>query len=436
MNRPPLRLLAIDDDPGDLVILGRYLENLESYDVLLAARHDAGDLLAEARRGDYDAIFLDYRLGAATGLDMLRNLREAGVRTPVVMLTGHGDEQLAVELMKAGATDYLGKSRLAPDRLCQVLRNALRIGALERRAAEAEQKLRLAATVFDNILEGVMVTDSAGTLVSVNPAFSGITGYAPGEILGRTPGVLRSGRHDQAFYQHMWAALLGPGKWSGEIWNRRKNGEVFPAWQTIAAVRDDSGQTCHYVSVFQDITERKRREAAVQHQAYHDPLTGLANRHLLRERLAEAMRHARREGDAAALMYLDLDHFKAVNDRHGHAVGDALLREVARRLLAGVRQEDTVARLGGDEFVLLLPRIHSRRQAERLAQKLVESFDAPLDLEGVRLEVGVSIGVAFFPRDADDADSLMARADTAMYRAKQAGRHGYRFADDAPARLD
>lgn len=418
-----LRLLALDDDEGDIELLRRYLEMLSQYEVELVALSQPGHLLERICTEGVDVVFLDYMLGKTTGLEVLQQLRAAGNITPVIMLTGQGDEQLAVKLMRAGATDYLAKSRLSPENLGQALRNAMRIGQLERQAVLSEEKLRLAAKVFDNVLEGVVVTNAEARIVSVNPAFTAITGYSEDEVLGKNPNIMRSSFHDKAFYQQLWNELLTTGQWKGEIWNTYKSGNTFLMWQTISAVKNEDGRITHFVSVFFDITERKRHEDKIRYQAYHDVLTNLPNRRLFHDRLATALLQAQRDGEMLAVMFLDLDHFKRINDALGHDAGDLLLKEVAGRLKKCIRQGDTLSRFGGDEFVLLLPKIKSARNAVMFAEKLIMTFDAPIMLPGQEWDVKASIGISLFPKDGDEPSALIKKADEAMYVAKQKGRN-------------
>lgn len=423
MSAIHLKLVAVDDDPADQVLLERYLQEVRGYRSELLSLDGSEANFDEVIAQPADVIFLDYRLGRDTGLDKLRGLRARGVRTPIVMLTGQGDEELVVELMRAGATDYLAKARLSPDNLERVLRNALKVGELERMAMVAEERLRLAAKVYDNLLEGVMVTDASANVRSVNPAFTSITGYAAEDILGRNPKLLRSDFHDAEFFREMWRQLEEFGQWRGEIWNKRKSGEVFVAWQTISSVRNSDGKITHYVSVLFDITERHRQEELVRYQAYHDVLTGLPNRQLFHDRLTQALLHASREGEMLGVMFLDLDHFKEVNDSLGHDVGDRLLCEVASRVKAAIRGGDSVARLGGDEFVLLLPRIKRLDNLVSLAEKVLQSLRAPIRIGEHELKLTTSIGISVHPTDGDQPDMLIERADKAMYQAKQNGRN-------------
>jgi len=428
MHIPCLRVAVVDDDEGDLELFRRCLEMLPKYRIDLVALSQPQQALDLLLRETVDIVFLDYQLGKSTGLELLRQLRAAECAAPMVMLTGQGDEQLAVELMKAGATDYLAKARLAPETLDQVLRNAMRIVGLERQAALAEEKQRLAAKVFDNVLEGVLVTDADARILSVNPAFTAITGYGEAELLGKNPNILRSNFHDQAFYQNMWHDLMTSGQWKGEIWNNAKSGNAFLMWQTISAVKNNAGRVTHYVSVLFDITERRRHEDNIRHQAYHDELTDLPNRRLFFDRLTLALVQARREGEMLALMFIDLDNFKQVNDLCGHDIGDQLLKQVAEQLKDSMRKGDTLSRFGGDEFVLLLPQIKATHNAILFAEKIIRIFSTPLDIAGHRLDVKASIGISLYPRDSDEPETLVKMADAAMYAAKQSGRNRYMMA--------
>ncbi len=271
----------------------------------------------------------------------------------------------------------------------------------------------------------VLVTDADNRIVQVNPAFTRITGYSEAEALGQDPRMLASGRHDAAFYEEFWHSLAATGEWHGEIWNRRKNGEVFPEWLHVSVARDDSGHTQHHVAIFSDVSTMKRVEDRIQRLAHHDPLTGLPNRALLNDRLQQALASARRNGELVGLMFLDLDKFKQVNDTLGHDVGDGLLVEFARRLTEQVRDADTVARLGGDEFVILVSRLPFQDDLRVIAGKIFDILADPVLVKGHRLPIVSSIGAAVFPDHAIDAAELLHRADLAMYAAKQGG--GSRF---------
>jgi diguanylate cyclase (GGDEF)-like protein/PAS domain S-box-containing protein len=291
----------------------------------------------------------------------------------------------------------------------------------------AEEQLRQAAIVFESTLEGVIITDGECNIVAVNRAFTDITGYAPDEALGKNPRFLQSGRQSIDFYRELWASLEISGQWQGEIWNRRKNGEVFPTWENISVVKDESDRTLNYISVFSDISVIKNHEERMTHLAHHDALTGLPNRLLFSANLDQALELARRHAGLIALMFIDLDRFKLINDTLGHAVGDQLLQLVAQRLKHCVRAEDTVARLGGDEFTIVMSELSHVEDAAMLAEKFIAAFKKPIVIDTNEMTVGVSIGISVFPDNAADSDGLTKAADAALYRAKERGRNTYEF---------
>lgn len=295
------------------------------------------------------------------------------------------------------------------------------------RQKEVAEQLQMMETVFRTSNEAILIADQDGRIKSVNPAFSQITGYTLEEVRGKNPSLLSSGRHDKPFYQNLWRELREQGAWSGEIWNRRKNGTVYPEWLSISVVRDNQGNVSEYVAVFSDITRHKNNEARIIRQAYYDELTGLPNRSLLSDRLDLAIVTADRDGQMIALLFVDLDRFKFVNDSLGHECGDDLLKQVARRLNDCVRETDTVARFGGDEFVILLHNVKSDADANHVAAKLIERLSEPFLLAGREVIIGASIGIAMHPGDADTAETLIRNADLAMYKAKQSGRNQAHF---------
>ncbi|UUY08987.1 EAL domain-containing protein [Pseudomonas sp. J452] len=288
---------------------------------------------------------------------------------------------------------------------------------------QMQERLHQAATVFENTAEGVMITDTEQHITAVNRAFSIITGYSEAEALGQTPRLLASGQHDSAFYAAMWHQLAAEGHWQGEIWNKRKNGELYPEWLTISAVRNQADDITHFVGVFADISTLKHAQARLDHQAHHDPLTGLPNRLLFETRLATALTDALADNHQGAVLFLDLDRFKHINDSLGHPVGDALLKSIALRLREQLRDIDTVARLGGDEFIVLLPGLQQAKHAERVASKLLSCFSAPFQADTHEFFISASIGISLFPIDGNDVATLVKNADAAMYSAKAKGRN-------------
>ncbi len=295
----------------------------------------------------------------------------------------------------------------------------------ERKAYEEE--LKKAAAVIDNLAEGIMISDANNRLVSINPAFTKITGYQLEEVKGKTPNVLSSGRHDQNFYQAMWRSIDEKGGWQGEIWNRRKDEEVYPQWLSISSIKDEHGQVINYIGVFSDISIMKNNEAKLRFLAHHDALTELPNRVLMNDRLEHALSQVDRNKSIMAVFYLDLDRFKTINDSFGHPYGDLLLQIVAKRLQSVLRNQDTVSRVSGDEFVVLLENLHSEEEAGLVAQKILDELGKPVLLGEHEITVTTSIGIAIAPNDGTEAVSLLKNADTALYRAKDLGRNSYEF---------
>jgi diguanylate cyclase (GGDEF)-like protein/PAS domain S-box-containing protein len=296
---------------------------------------------------------------------------------------------------------------------------------------QAEARLLLTASVFTNIREGIMITDTNGLIIEVNDAFTEVTGYSREEALGQNPRLLRSGQQDPEFYSAMWADLANKGYWHGEIWNRRKNGEVFAEILTISAIRDTSGIVQQYVALFSDITTLKQHQQQLEHIAHYDALTNLPNRVLLSDRLQQAMLQCQRRNLSLAVVYLDLDGFKQVNDRYGHNVGDELLGVIAQRMKSALRDGDTLARLGGDEFIAVLVDLVSPKDCEPVLARILHAASEPVHLHDASLQISTSIGVTLFPQDGSDVDLLMRHADQAMYLAKQAGKNRYHLFDVA-----
>ncbi|HEY1089600.1 MAG TPA: EAL domain-containing protein, partial [Burkholderiaceae bacterium] len=283
------------------------------------------------------------------------------------------------------------------------------------------------ATVLEQIADGVIVVDVDGRIVAVNPAFTQITGYTEEEALGQPYSLARSSRHDQEFYDALWRELQESGYWRGELWNLRHNGELYLEWLTLSAVRDNSGTRTHYVGVFSDITKVRESQEQLDHMAHHDPLTQLPNRLLFHDRLHHALQRASRDHEQLALLFIDLDRFKNVNDTLGHHTGDELLKQVAHALSGKLREGDTLARLGGDEFIVLLENVSGAGGAAHVAEKLVTLFEQPFMVSGYELFVTASVGIAVYPNDAADLNMLIRNADVAMYQAKARGRNGYQF---------
>jgi diguanylate cyclase (GGDEF)-like protein/PAS domain S-box-containing protein len=295
----------------------------------------------------------------------------------------------------------------------------------------AQESLRLSAQVFEGSNEAIMITDAEQRIVRINRAFTKVTHYGLEDILGKTPKILSSGRHDAAFFHDMWQRIENFGHWQGEIWNRRKNDEIFPEWLSISSVRDAAGKLTNYIAMFSDITDRKKIEARVEFLAYHDALTGIPNRALLGDRMRQAIAQTSREQNMLAVCYLDLDGFKPINDALGHEAGDQVLIEISKRIEGTIRGGDTISRLGGDEFVVLLLGLARGEECVATLERLLEAIALPLTIKEHIVKVSASIGVCIYPLDDEDPDTLLRHADQAMYQAKQAGKNRFHIYDPA-----
>lgn len=299
------------------------------------------------------------------------------------------------------------------------------IEVTERRIAEL--KLRLTSKVLENTQEGIMLTDAQQRIVAVNPAFLKSTGYDSNEIIGYTPAKLKSGHHDEEFYREMNASFKEYDGWQGEIWNRRKNGEIYQEWANIKVIRKSDGEVDCYIGIFSDISNQEAMKQRLKELAYYDELTGLANRSLLYDRLQHALAQSKRGGSLMAVLFLDLDHFKDINDKHGHGAGDHVLKEAAERLSYCVREGDTLSRLGGDEFVAILRNLTDVEVPAKIAARMVKVLEKPFLFDNDELHITTSVGISVSPNDGDEVTVLLKNADTAMYCAKGLGRSNYQY---------
>ncbi|MDP2760337.1 MAG: diguanylate cyclase [Sideroxyarcus sp.] len=432
-------ILAVEDDPGDFGLIQAYVRIAgfaitDGKEALTWAKSLA-EGIAAAHRNKPDVVLLDLSLPDSAGLATVQAMRAALPGVPIVVLTGHDDSALAVAALQAGAQDYLVKGQFDHDALGRAVRNALVREALESR-------LRLFEVALNSVANGIVITEASGHIQWVNPAFSQLTGFSLEEALGHKPGeLLKSGQHTPEFYQDMWKTVLSGQTWHGEIVNRRKDGVVYDEALVIAPVTDADGTIRHFVAIMHDITERKQAEAQIHNLAFYDTLTRLPNRRLLNDRLGQTMAASKRSGRHAALMFLDLDNFKPLNDTHGHDVGDLLLIEVARRLTGCVRETDTVARFGGDEFVVILSELetdkadsaaHAGVVAEKIRSALAEPYLLTRKQEdGTEISVehhcASSIGIVLFINHEASPEEVLKCADMAMYQAKEGGRNAVRF---------
>jgi len=303
--------------------------------------------------------------------------------------------------------------------------------ALELERQSADGALKLAESVFNESIEAILITDQNADILRVNPAFKRMTGYDEVDVIGKNPKLLSANHHDEAFYANFWHALLNDGVWRGEIWNRRKNGEVFPVWQNVSSVRNKGGKIVQFISISSDITEKKASEERIHHLAHFDVLTDLPNRTSFQIEFKRAVAHATRENEHMALLFLDIDHFKLINDAYGHLVGDEVLKHIGQCLVALIREEDLIARLGGDEFIILLPGLRTRTEITAITNKILRRLEIPFRHKETEVVTTTSIGISLFPENGRDASTLLKSADIAMYRAKALGRNNIQFFTDA-----
>jgi len=417
---PSPHILVADDNADMRGYISRLLREA-GYEVKTAANGAEAQAACKTERPAL--VLADVMMPVMSGTQLAEQLR-ADPQTsdlPIILISARSIEEVSAKGALNGADDYIMKPFHVRELIARVNTQLQR--EMERKRAETQ--LRQAAAVFTGTNEAVIITDSQRRTVAVNDAFTRITGFTSEDVMGRDPKIQSSGRHDPSFYQNLWHELDHAGYWQGEIWNRRKSGELYPAWENISAIKDACGRITHYVAVFSDIGSIKATEERLEHIAHHDALTGLPNRLLFTARLEQSIAHALRGKRMVGLLMLDLDRFKLINDTLGHAVGDLLLQKVAERLQHCVRAEDTVARLGGDEFAIVLNELTHRQDAALVADKIIEAFSAPILLEGQEVLTSASLGISLYPDDAASVHDLLKAADAAMYRAKQKGHHGF-----------
>lgn len=444
-HRPTV--LAIDDGPINLLLIEAILER--DCTVCTATSGQQGIELAAQLKPD--AILLDVMMPGMDGFETCQQLKsDPELRNiPVVFITSQNDIESETKGLSLGAVDYVAKPLKAASvrqRIANLLeREALRKqvvaqrDALEKEIAQrkrSDEQLRLAANVFTHAAEGIFVTDLQGHIVEVNNAFTHITGYPRDMVLGQNPRFMNSGHQDKAFYSAMWRSLIQTGHWQGEVWNRRRSGEVYAEMLTISTVLNVGGQPEHYVALFSDVSATKTYQKQLEHITHFDALTNLPNRALLSDRMRQAMAQAPRRDMMLAVAYIDLDGFKLINDQYGHEVGDQLLIAIAHRIKPVFREGDTLARLGGDEFAAVLVDLPNLADSVPMLTRLLDAVAQPTVIGELTLQTTASIGVTFFPQPEDvDADQLLRQADQAMYQAKLAGKNHFHVFDSEQDRF-
>lgn len=421
------KILIVDDNPNNRLAIRTILKGI---DAQLDQAGNGFDALTMAIENEYALILLDVQMPEMDGYEVCEQLRADSrtVDTPVIFLTAAYKENIdKMRGYSAGATDYLTKP-LDDHILKAKVHVFLRLYRQYQQLQENNAALSLAASVFES-QQGIMISNADNIIVRVNKAFTEITGYSSKEAVGKNPRLLKSGRHDTDFYRGLWQSVQNTGSWQGEIWNRRKTGEIYPEWLTITPVKNDKAIT-HYIGTMTDITEYKIAEEEIHRLAFYDPLTGLPNRRLVMERLQYGIDLCSRDGKLMALMMLDLDNFKPVNDSLGHLAGDELLQQVAKRLLDRLRNIDMVARLGGDEFTVLLEGITHADDAASVAKSIIADLNKPFYLDIDRkqeVRIGVSIGISLYGKHGKSPELLLDHADAALYKAKDNGRNCFAY---------
>ena len=419
-----LRILFVEDSESDALLIARALrkDGLAHESVRVES---AAAMESSMATGVWDVVLCDCQMPQFSAESALEIWKRGGGDRPFIVVSGAIGEEEAVALLKAGAADFIRKEHLG--RLVPALERELADAEERARRREAEQSLHRFSTVVDQSPAAVMITDTNGNIEYVNKKFTEILGYEPDEVLHRNPRMFSSGHTSRQEYQRLWETILAGGEWHGEFRNRKRNGEFVWESAYIAPIRGDNGTITHFLAIKEDITKTKEAAKQIWHQANYDELTGLPNRNLFMDRLGQALVKADRDHSMVALMYLDLDRFKYVNDSLGHDVGDELLKQAAQRLGYCVRESDTISRLGGDEFTVILPDMHDEHAVVGVAKKILEVLSQVFRFGNREAYVGCSIGITLYPEDGTDPRNLLRNADTAMYQAKEAGRSTYRF---------
>jgi len=451
-----MRVLVVEDTEDSRLILEDFLV-ANGYEVDSAV--NGVDALEKARHQRPDIIVSDILMPEMDGFELCRVVKKDRVLKSIPFVfytatyTDSRDEKLALSL---GASRFVIKPT-DPDVLIDVIEEVLKkyhgsgvpsadknvssifiekmhkdalnrkLSKKIRELAQKEEELKLASLVYQSSSEGMMVTDENNKIVAVNPAFTAITGYALADVIGKNPRVLKSGRHDQKFYLDMWETLLNTGIWQGEIWDKRKNGEIYPKWLTLNTIRNNAGKVHRYVGIFSDITGKKQTDEIIWRQANFDTLTGLPNRSMFRSSLEQELKKSKRVHVPLALLLIDLDLFKEVNDTLGHDVGDSLLQEAAHRIRECVRESDLIARLGGDEFAVVLTELTESSHIDDIADKISRHLAEPYRIGQEVVYVSGSTGITLYPDDAEDMETLLKNADQAMYVSKRKGRNCFSY---------
>lgn len=430
----PIHVLLVEDEPGDACLVQASLRSSQGARFEVTWVTTLAETLQRLADFSFDALLLDLSLPDSIGLDTLQAVHRATGVIPVIVLTGQSDIDFALQSLDAGAADYLVKGDFGYEDLARAIRYAMHRAELETGLRENATRLNLSAQVVASAAESILVTDPNGIIESVNPAFTEMTGYSAEEAVGNTPRILNSGIQDSAFYEDFWRCITTTGGWQGEMWNRRKDGRIYPQWLTVRAVRDESGVTRHFVSIASDLTAIRRAESEVARLAHFDPLTGLPNRDRFKAELDLGLVRAQQMGQFGAVALLNLRRFREVNEALGFEAGDLLLKRLAQQLAQHLSGKDHLARVGADEFAMILvdlgaKRDDAARRALTILEHLLDVLRQPLAVTGEDYLAEAHVGVTLFPGAADVAPDVLRETETALRRVKQGAHESIAFFD-------
>jgi len=411
-----LTVLYVEDDESIRSELALFLKRRVG---TLILANDGQEAWSKFSEKSVDIVITDIKMPRMDGVMLASKIKEQSPSTPILITTAFEQTDYLIDAIRIGVDKYIIKpidtSLLMRDLIACV------------KQSHADQQLELINKLFDNNKEGIIVTDKSNSILMVNKAFSDITGYLPDDVIGETPNLLASGRHDGTFYEQMWQEINSQGSWQGEIWDKRKNGEIFPQWMSISTLLNDAGQVSNYMAMFSNISQWKADEERLKYLATHDVLTGLPNRSTLYDLMSLSFANADRNKESVAILFVDLDNFKPVNDNYGHHVGDILLQNISKRLTMTLRSGDTISRLGGDEFIIVLTNAENSDDLSATVVKIQQAIAKPMEVAGHHLSVSSSIGISLYPEHSKYAERLINYADTAMYQAKESGNNNYIF---------
>ena len=413
------RIMVVDDEVVISMQLEEFLISM-GYDVVGGAS-SGEDAISKARNLNPDLIIMDIVMpGILDGIDAAKIIKD-DLGIPVLFLTAYGDKEYVGRAKHVGPIGYILKP-FDQTEIMAAIEIALHKTAIEQQQKQSTVEMRKMSMAVERSLYLIITTDVKGNIEYVNPEFTRITGYTSEEVVGQNPRILKSGKTPSDEYRQLWKTITSGQEWRGEFCNKKKNGELYWYSASISPIKNQKGIITNFICVSENISERKKTDEIVKHMAYYDSLTNIPNRALFSDRLAMAIAYARRTKNLLAVMFLDLDGFKEVNDTHGHDIGDPILQKYAEELKECIREEDTVARVGGDEFMILLPRITKKENVSRIANKVIDIAKQPFKLGGKEFLISSSVGITMYPSDGNDADTLMKNADKCMYMAKEEGK--------------